>query len=984
MSQGNRFPRISIVTASLNQGRFIEDCLRSVADQGYPDVEHIVVDGGSTDETAAILEAWRDRLTHVVIEPDDGAADAINKGLALCTGDVVAWLNADDFYLPGALEKVAEAWRAAPNAGFWFGNGQRAAEDGTLVERFCPYPITYARDALVFGLNYVLQPSTFMNGALMREIGGLDTTLRYGFDWELWLRLADRAEPAAIEADLSASREYGDTLTATGSFARAEELRRIAERFSGQALTPGALCYYLHTVLREAQRPGTALPPELSSQVVDLWKAVQRSLSAYGADVAGMVRPKRVPGSYTVVVDLFPLIAGVSGGIVPWVRGVLESYLEDFPLDRVVFCHRRSNLPFRLDGRSVEYVALSDDPNEFYAGMTELLQREQADVCLRTYPQETGPNFPYARQIFVVPDIQHEFFPEFFEDWALASRRRAFAMALAGGGAVATLTEHSRKTLEEDAYNASPDIFEMPAALPRQLAVQDESGVSRTALGPEVSKFERYFFMPANMWPHKNHRRLFEAFRKALPKLPKGTGLVLTGNPEGWEKMVQGFGDLPIVHLGFVDHDRLRALFRHAEALVYFSLFEGFGMPLLEAFHYGIPVLCSDGTSLPEVGGDACLSCDPTDTDAMAALMVRIVETPGLRDELAQRAAGRLDAYDWGRSAAALHAAIDRLIARVAEGWKPPRHQPLVSIVMPTRNQGQFIRRSIDSVLAQTYPNVELLVMDGCSTDDTVEILKSYGDRVRWISEPDKGQTDAINKGLAQTKGSIQAYLNSDDILLPDALEKVVEFFNDNPEVDMVYGNADYIDADDRVIGTYATAYYSFGRLMEDCCVCQPAAFWRKRIADRIGPFDASLQTAMDYDYWLRIGASGGIIRFVEDKLAQSRLHEDAKTLVMREKIYEEIFQICRTHGGYVSLSYINGLWAHRVYEKAWWGPRLRRLMPRLYRLPALVHYATMNGSNKAALGVLARQVFYYWRNRAPRSAERAKRLFIRLRARFS
>src|SRR5690606_7353489 len=113
---------------------------------------------------------------------------------------------------------------------------------------------------------------------------------------------------------------------------------------------------------------------------------------------------------------------------------------------------------------------------------------------------------------------------------------------------------------------------------------------------------------------------------------------------------------------------------------------------------------------------------------------------------------------------------------------------------MPTRNQGHFIRESIDSVLGQNYPNVELVVMDGASTDDTVEILKSYGERIRWISEPDNGQADAINKGMSKVSGDVLAYLNSDDILLPGAIDKVVDYFNAHPECDMVYGDADYID----------------------------------------------------------------------------------------------------------------------------------------------------------------------------------------------
>ncbi|MCF8506956.1 MAG: glycosyltransferase [Caulobacter sp.] len=988
-------PRISIVTPSLNQGRFLEQCLASVADQNWPDLEHFVIDGGSTDGTPAVLERWRDRLTGLVCEPDDGAADAINKGFARCTGDIVAWLNADDFLLPGALERVAAAWAEHPGASFWFGNGLRVGEDGERLAAFNPHPLTFDRRGLVEGLNYILQPATFINRETLKAAGPLDSSLRWSFDWELWIRLAEIAPPAPVEGLLAASREWGDTLTASGGFRRAEELRLMAERHCGRPVTLGALCYWLDTLLREARRPGGGMEA-LVWPTVRLWTVAQDSFAGLGLDRAGMPAPEPErggsaveQGSLTIGIDLYPLVAGVSGGIVPWITGVLRAYLRRFPNDRLVLFHRPGEPPIRLNG--VLTVPLPGDGPGFYTALPQFLRVARVDVLLRSYPQEASlewqadarlPDFPMERQVFVVPDMQHEFFPEFFPAWSLASRRRAFQLALARAGGIATLTGHSRRTLLDSPWTRCPDVFLMPAALPEELAAEtDAAEASRDeALGPAAG-FRRYFFMPANLWPHKNHRRLFEAFRKALPDLPPDTGLVLTGNPDGWQSAVDGFGDLPIWHLGYVDHGRMRALFRHAEALVYFSLFEGFGMPLLEAFHYGTPVICSESSSLPEVGGDAVLACDPTDIEAMAALMVRIVTEPTLRESLIARGAGRLAAYDWNESAAALRAGFLRVLDRAEARAEPERRTPLVSIVMPTRNHGRWIRRAIDSVLSQSWPDVELIVMDGASTDDTVDILKSYGERITWVSEPDNGQTDAINKGMARARGEVLAYLNSDDVLLPGALETVVRFFDANPECDMVYGNADYIDEDDAVTGPYATAPYSFARLMEDCCVCQPAAFWTRRIAERVGPFNAELQTAMDYEYWLRIANAGGIVRFVEDRLAQSRLHGETKTLTMREKIFAEVFDICRAQGGYVSFGYVCGLWSHRLYERNRLGRWLHRAMPRLYKVPALIHYARLaTGGGRPGLRFLARHGFHWVHRRAPRLAESTRHALLAVR----
>jgi glycosyltransferase involved in cell wall biosynthesis len=351
--------------------------------------------------------------------------------------------------------------------------------------------------------------------------------------------------------------------------------------------------------------------------------------------------------------------------------------------------------------------------------------------------------------------------------------------------------------------------------------------------------------------------------------------------------------------------------------------------------------VCSNTTSLPEVAGDAALMCNPTDVDAMSVLLERVAFDGDLRAQLVARGSRRLGAYTWREAAARLASAIERVLERA----ESPQlgELPLVSIVTPSYNQGRFIGRTIDSVLAQTYPNIEYLVVDGASTDETLDVLRAYGDRVRWISEPDSGQTQAINKGLRAARGEIVGYLNSDDVLLPDAIEKVVDYLRDHSECDLVYGDADYVDADDRVTGTYATADYSFERLMDDCCICQPAAYWRVSVGRVVGPFDEDVHYAMDYDYWIRVDRSGFAIQHMVETIARSRLHPAAKTLSARRAIYREIVDVCRRDGGYVSRSYIDGLWHHLAYECPRSPARLLRAFPRLRQVLVSVHYRWLN-----------------------------------------
>ena len=265
--------------------------------------------------------------------------------------------------------------------------------------------------------------------------------------------------------------------------------------------------------------------------------------------------------------------------------------------------------------------------------------------------------------------------------------------------------------------------------------------------------------------------------------------------------------------------------------------------------------------------------------------------------------------------------------------------EPLVSIVTPSFNQGRFLRRTIESVLGQDYSHIEYIVIDGSSTDDSVDVLRGYGDRFTWVSEADRGQSDAINKGFARCHGSIRAYLNSDDVLCPGAIRTVVAHLDEHPEWDLIYGDAHNIGADDTVLGIYPTADYDFGRLLQNCFICQPAAFWRTRIAERVGLFDAGLHYAMDLDYWLRIDRAGGRIAHVPEILACNRVYAETKTLSARDRVYREILNVCRRHAGQAGFSQYFAYWHHRCHEAPRGWPRWLHALPRPEYWLALVHY---------------------------------------------
>jgi len=218
-----------------------------------------------------------------------------------------------------------------------------------------------------------------------------------------------------------------------------------------------------------------------------------------------------------------------------------------------------------------------------------------------------------------------------------------------------------------------------------------------------------------------------------------------------------------------------------------------------------------------------------------------------------------------------------------------------VSVVTPSYNQGHFLERTIQSVLSQAGCGpVESLVMDGGSSDESVAILKRYGNAIQWVSEKDRGQAEAVNKALARATGDIIGWLNSDDIYYPGAIHAARNYFAAHPEADLVYGEANHIDEHDGIIEPYPVEDWDFERLKNRCFLCQPAVFFRRRVVERYGPLDANRQFSLDYEYWLRLGMAGARFERVDALLAGSRLYADTKTLGSRVKVHSEINDMLR------------------------------------------------------------------------------------------
>jgi glycosyltransferase involved in cell wall biosynthesis len=254
-----------------------------------------------------------------------------------------------------------------------------------------------------------------------------------------------------------------------------------------------------------------------------------------------------------------------------------------------------------------------------------------------------------------------------------------------------------------------------------------------------------------------------------------------------------------------------------------------------------------------------------------------------------------------------------------------------ITVITPTFNQATFLPATAESILSQAGDfDLEWLVIDGGSMDDTLDYLNSITDpRLRWISEKDRGQGDAINKGLALASGEVVAWLNSDDLYAPASLSRVAGAFRANPQKQWLFGRCDIVDESGREIRHRVTAYkdwflrrYSYRRLLRENFISQPAVFWRRSAASSI---DESLHYTMDYDLWLRLGKLSEPI-FVDEALAHFRFHPTSKSGAVSREQFDEQYRVAARYFGRDWRSSA----VHRFnVEKIVWAYRLMRAVGR-------------------------------------------------------
>jgi len=292
----HNLPTVSIITPSFNHAKYIDATIRSVLDQNYPRLQYIVMDGGSTDGTADILRRYE---VHIAAgnardpndgprpgesdlsftwtsERDRGQADAINKGFARATGDIIGWLNSDDCYKPGSLIAAAQYLRDHPDIALVYGDAEFITADGSYL---CPCANTepFSRHRLRHYSDYIVQPAAFFRRSAFESVGGLDASLNFAMDYDLWLKLADRYQFAYVPQVWAQYRWLGENKSAAGGWPRIEEVRQVARRHGIRRLPAYFRLEAVNLHLTEAKRAWTTNKAAAASHVA---KAVAQAITS--------------------------------------------------------------------------------------------------------------------------------------------------------------------------------------------------------------------------------------------------------------------------------------------------------------------------------------------------------------------------------------------------------------------------------------------------------------------------------------------------------------------------------------------------------------------------------------------------------------------------------------------------------------------------------------------------------------------------------
>jgi glycosyltransferase involved in cell wall biosynthesis len=689
-------PKISIVTPAFNCGHLIHRCIESVSFQDYPNVEHIIIDGGSTDGTVEVLKKY----PHLrwISEPDNGEAHAVNKGIRMATGDIICWLNADDYFCPHALNLVAAAFAKNAPCDIVYGHTNMVDETGRVLW-FKQSSPTATLKSLVRWWNcnwQPHQPSMFFSRQILEAVGPLNEQLHFSIDFELWLRCAVKGTLVLVDETLSCATHRMDSKSFDTQPDQIRSHWRVIEPYlamlSREEIVEFWQEYYMglfsglngNALAGLTQKPGSEealfglirvmskLYPALKALSLifpdqdDLTSIAQRilekGLGFKDGDFISIpdlpIRSSR-PREKTIVIDGIFFERAKTGIYRLW-AALLQEWSKGIHARRIVVLDRSGCAP-RFPGiryRLAPPAELKMPENET-AMLEAICEQENAGLFVSTYYTSVR-NVPSVMPLY-------DMIPEKIGMDLTGADWTAKHVAIRRASAFCCISESTRRDFLEIVPNIDP-----------LSAVVIPCGIDLEQFSParpdEVAHFRRrhgltkpYFMLVGGEKGYKNAEMVLEAMRKLPWK--DAFQLLVTRRINHKELLAEGEG-LNVVACCLQDEE-LPAAYSGAAAFVYPSKQEGFGLPILEAMACDCPVITSPWSSLPEVAGAAALYA--SDATSLADAMMEVLK-PSVRSLLLPAGQEQVRKFRWDVAAAKTLSVFDQVIAATSSGQKSSSH----------------------------------------------------------------------------------------------------------------------------------------------------------------------------------------------------------------------------------------------------------------------------------------------------------------------
>jgi len=638
-------PPLSLIIPSLDPTPDFYEMLDGLIKTCPKDIEFIISDGGGLDTTqlpkAENLRCWS--------EPDSGQAHAINKGIKRSSGAIIGYLNTDDLLFPNALERILYTFAQKPEAKVIYGQGVHTDENGNWIEDYPTDPWDYQK---LRTKCFLCQPAVFWRREIHNEFGYFDENLHFALDYDFWLRLGKHLSFTYLEYEyLAKTKLHSLAKTIKSPQAAKLENLQVKQRHNQWIDTLSAFDYCslrAKAKLEEQKDPPTYAVEMLKAMdeieanftINDLhtWKTarIQMNEMATISKIATSASNKKP--IILVDVSLFQP-GGVHGGIKPAIYNLLQEIHQIDRCELVIAITEpiESEIKEAIDP-AIKTVLCNQNTQ-----IEDLKNTLGLDLVFCPLPSLRF-HHPEIPLIFLAPDLIHLDYPASLTDPDREYRNNLFLEAKEKADLFLTVSKFSRDRLLKAYQIPHRKVWVLPHALPSNRTKPKSQQGTRKSI---------HFLYPANLWEHKNHKTLLIAYKSYCRKIETPWKLVLTGHLDANDsgKIIALIETLNLGNLvtfrGFLEGDEYHQVWADAGAMVFPSNYEGFGLPLLEAMEWDVPIIAADLPSLREVADSAAYFIDQHSPEAISSALLKISTDEAVREELVLAGRERSKAFNW-------------------------------------------------------------------------------------------------------------------------------------------------------------------------------------------------------------------------------------------------------------------------------------------------------------------------------------------------